>query len=467
MTDETHDPKLRSWVDSANLPETDFPIQNLPFGVFRRRHSGEVPRIGVAIGDQILDLAGCRNAGLLQELPLELREAVSAGVLNPLMSLGQASARQLRMHLSRMLRVGSVAARPEVLLPMAQAELLLPANIGGYTDFYASLFHASNVGRLFRPTAPLFPNYKYVPIGYGGRSSSIVVSGTPVQRPWGQVKPPDAEFPKYQPSSRLDYELEIGAFVGMGNDQGTPVELENAESHIFGLCLLNDWSARDIQAWEAQPLGPFLAKNFASTISPWVVTMQALEPFRAPPFERPAGDPQPLPYLSSQQNQSWGGFDITVEVWLRTRGMCAENIAPVRLSRGSFCDMYWTFAQMLTHHTSNGCNLRPGDLLGSGTISGSRPDSLGCLLELTAGGTRVIEMPDGSRRSFLEDGDEVIFRAFCEREGFLRIGFGECRGRVLGKNVRNGPTQIPCSPTAVSQNTKEGARVRPGSVSRR
>jgi fumarylacetoacetase len=377
-----------------------------------------------------LDLVACGIAGLLQELPLELREAVSAEVLNPLMSFGPAAALHLRMHLSRMLRADSGAAHPELLLPMAQAELLLPATIGDYTDFYSSLFHASNVGRLFRPNAPLFPNYKYLPIGYGGRGSSIVVSGTPVKRPWGQAKPPDADAPQYGPSSRLDYELELGAFVGRGNDQGRHVDLEDAESHIFGLCLLNDWSARDIQAWEAQPLGPFLAKNFASTISPWVVTMQALEPFRAPAFLRSPEDPQPLPYLSSQQNQSCGGLDITVEVWLRTREMCAEDIAPVRLSRGSFCDMYWTFAQMLTHHASNGCNLRPGDLLGSGTISGPRPDSLGCLLELTSGGTRAIQMPDGSRRTFLEDGDEVIFRAWCEREGVVRIGFGECRGRV-------------------------------------
>src|SRR5581483_11080995 len=303
MIDETHDPSLRSWVESANLPGAAFPIQNLPFGVFRPRSSSRRPRIGVAIGDQIVDFSCGRDAGLLQQLSLEIQEALCAEVLNPLMELGPAAALEIRALLSRLLRADTGTARPDILVPIAEADLLLPAHIGDYTDFYASIFHATNVGRIFRPNAPLFPNYKYVPIGYGGRSSSIVVSGTEVRRPFGQAKPPDANAPRFGPSNRLDYEIELGAFVGTGNRQGNSVKIEEAESHIFGLCLLNDWSARDIQAWEAQPLGPFLAKSFATTISPWVVTICALEPYRAPAFSRVKEDPQPLSYLFSERDQ--------------------------------------------------------------------------------------------------------------------------------------------------------------------
>jgi fumarylacetoacetase len=309
--------------------------------------------------------------------------------------------------------------------------MLLPAAIGDYTDFYASIYHATNVGSMFRPDNPLLPNYKYVPIGYHGRSSSIVASGTPIRRPQGQWKDATAERPMFGPSRLLDYELEVGFFVGPGNALGEPIGIDDAEPHIFGLCLLNDWSARDIQAWEYQPLGPFLAKNFATSISPWVVTMEALEPFRAPAFKRADSDPEPLPYLSSSRDRDHGGIDITLEVFLTSEQMRASGIEPVRLSRGNFRDLYWTLAQLLTHHTSGGCNLRPGDLLASGTVSGASKDSQGCLLELTRRGAEPIQLPGGELRKFLEDGDEVVFRAYCERGGHRRIGFGDCRG-VIG-----------------------------------
>jgi fumarylacetoacetase len=427
--DETHNPKLRSWVESANSAETDFPIQNLPFGVFRRRHSQEAPRIGVAIGDQILDLARCRDVGLLEAITGELPQAVAAPVLNPLMALGAPAMAQLRGRLIRTLDAERGGGDPNLLVPMDQAELLLPVAIGDYTDFYASVFHATNVGRIFRPDNPLLPNYKHVPIAYHGRSSSIVASGTDVTRPSGQSKAPDAPHPSFGPSQRLDYETEIGVFVGVGNALAQPVALDEAEQHLFGLCLLNDWSARDIQAWEYQPLGPFLAKSFVSTISPWVVTLEALAPFRSPALVRPADDPRPLPYLSSATNEETGGIDVTVDVFLQSAQMRDRGLEPLRLSQNSFLNMYWTVAQMVTHHTSNGCNLRTGDLLGSGTISGPQNDALGCLLEISRQG--AIELPTGETRRFLLDGDEVIFRGSCERDGYRRIGFGECRGMIV------------------------------------
>ena len=301
--------------------------------------------------------------------------------------------------------------------------MLLPVAIGDYTDFYASVHHATNVGSMFRPDNPLLPNYKWLPIGYHGRSSSIVVSGTPVRRPSGQTKDDASPAPVFGPSKRLDYEMELGMFIGPGNDLGEPIAVGSALDHVFGFCLVNDWSARDVQTWEYQPLGPFLAKSFATSISPWIVTLDALEPFRTRAFERASGDPEPLPYLRDDV-----GYDINVEVWLRTKKMSE----PVRLSRGNFRDMYWTVAQLVAHHTSNGCNLRPGDLLASGTISGPEKDARGCLLELTWRGTEPIQLPTGETRRFLEDGDEVILRAYCEREGVPRIGFGECRGVVVG-----------------------------------
>jgi len=419
----------RSWVESANNSRTDFPLENLPFGVFRR--SGGLACPGVAIGDQILDLQATVANGWLDTLDLEIRRSCESSSLNGMMALGREAVSTLRARLMDLLSNRGARARVEpALIPQSAVEMLLPARIGDYTDFYASIYHATNVGRLFRPDNPLLPNYKYVPIGYHGRASSIVVSGTEIQRPCGQTKAADAEAPSFGPSRSLDYELEVGFFVGRGNAQGQPIPISEAESHIFGLCLVNDWSARDIQAWEYQPLGPFLAKNFATTISPWVVTMEALEPFRAPAFVRPAGDPEPLPYLSVPKDGTCGGIDLKLEVWLKTKQMRAENTGPVRLSQCNLRDLYWTPAQMLTHHASNGCNLQPGDLLASGTVSGAAPDSLGCLLEITQRGAKPLQLPNGETRKFLENGDEVILRGYCERESHARLGFGTSSGIV-------------------------------------
>ena len=430
MTDETHDPKLTSWVPSAERAGTDFPIQNLPFGVFRHRDRDEMPRVGVAIGDQILDVTAARHAELLGGAAARAAEACDAPALNELMALGRDHWRPLRLELSRLLRAGS-PRRDDLLVPMASAELMRPAEVGDYSDFYASVHHATNVGSMFRPDNPLLPNYKHVPIGYHGRASSIVPSGTGITRPCGQLKDASADAPVFGPSRLLDYELEVGCFVGPGNALGQPIPIGEAEAHMFGLCLVNDWSARDIQTWEYQPLGPFLAKNFATTVSPWVVTLEALAPFRAPAYQRPAGDPAPLPYLASAADRDHGGFDLTLEVWLRSRAMREAGAEAVRLSRGRFADMYWTLAQMLTHHASNGCNLRPGDLLASGTVSGPSRDSRGSMLELSWRGAEPIELPDGETRKFLQDGDEIIMRGICERAGARRIGFGDCRGEVL------------------------------------
>jgi fumarylacetoacetase len=415
ILDATHDPALRSWVESANDPTTDFPIQNLPFGTFRRAGSNEPARVGVAIGDQVLDAAA---AGVIAERDL-----------NAVMALDAARVREIRAALSNRLQASAPRA-PELLVPMREAELLVPAHIGDYTDFYASLHHATNVGSMFRPDNPLLPNYKWVPIGYHGRASSIVVSGTTVRRPRGQTRDSADAAPSFGPSRRLDYELEVGAFIGRGNALGEPIAIDDAERHLFGLCLVNDWSARDIQTWEYQPLGPFLAKNFATTVSPWVVTVDALAPFRAPAFARAAGDPTPLPYLASAENEREGGFDITLDVSLRTTAMRAKATPPFLVSRVSFTNMYWTLAQLVAHHASNGCNLRPGDLLASGTVSGAEKESRGCLLERTWRGTEPLALPGGETRAFLQDGDEVIIRGYCERDGFRRIGFGECRGVI-------------------------------------
>jgi fumarylacetoacetase len=414
----THDPALRSWVTSANAADTDFPIQNLPFGRFRRAGSTEAFRIGVAIGDQALDL---KAAGL-----------IATDDMNALMAMGAAGRQTLRAAISEGLREGSrnEAAWLSALLPQAGLEMALPCHIGDYTDFYTGIHHATTVGKLFRPDAPLLPNYKWVPIGYHGRASSIGVSGQSFPRPLGQTKGPNEEVPVLRPSHRLDYELELGVFMGQGNALGDRLTMEQAEAHAFGMVLLNDWSARDVQAWEYQPLGPFLAKNFASTISPWIVTMEALAPFRAP-FVRPEGDPQPLPYLDSPGNRQQGGIDVELEVWLQTQAMRDAGQGPERLSQSSFRDAYWTVAQMITHHTINGCNLQPGDLLGSGTLSGARPEQAGSLLELSSGGKNPLTLANGETRTFLEDGDSIILRGYCVRAGFRRIGFGECQGLVL------------------------------------
>jgi fumarylacetoacetase len=429
--DSTHDPSLRSWVHSANDGRTDFPIQNLPLGVFRRRSPAAPSRIGVGIGDQILDLVSCRERGLLNGLSDAELDACSADTLNALAALGPSASNAVRRRASAILALGGSGPREEVLVAMDHAELLLPIAAGDYSDFYASVFHASNVGSMFRPESPLLPNYKHVPIAYHGRASSIVVSGTSIRRPSGQTKAASAPAPSFGPTERLDYELEMAAVIGVGNEMGRPVSIDRAETHLFGLCLMNDWSARDIQAWEYQPLGPFLGKSFATTIAPWIVSAEALAPFRSGAFARPAGDPQPLPYLRSAADESSGGFDVTVEAFLRTARMRDEKVEPHRLSRGSLRNLYWTVAQMIAHHTSNGCNLRPGDVLGTGTLSGPDDQSKGCLLEILRGGSHTIQLPTGETRGFLADGDEVIFRAYCERDGFARIGFGECSGVII------------------------------------
>jgi fumarylacetoacetase len=415
--DETHDPAAESWVESANAPASEFPLQNLPFGVFRsRKNRGEPPRGGVAIGDQILDLAAL---------------GVKTGpTLNALAGQGRPVWRNLRKELFKALHKKNKSYKrlEKHLVPMKDAEMLLPVSVGDYSDFYTGIHHATNVGKLLRPDNPLLPNYKWVPIGYHGRASSIVVSGTPVVRPKGQVKSGDT--PVYAPSERLDYEAELGFVVGSGTRLGRPIAIGDALEHVFGVVLLNDWSARDIQAWEYQPLGPFLAKSFATTISPWIVTLEALAPFRCPAFGRAEGDPRPLPYLFNEADQRSGGFAIDVEMHLRSARMRQDRIAAQRLSRGSFRDSYWTLAQIVTHQSSNGCNLQPGDLLGSGTISGAAPDSLGSLMELTQGGKNPIALPGGETRGFLQDGDEVIEHGRCEARGYRAIGFGEAAGRV-------------------------------------
>ena len=431
-TNETHDPKLTSWVISANDGQSDFPIQNLPFAVFRRRGSGEAWRGGVAIGDQIVDMAAAVNAGVFGGDAQPAAEAAAEPTLNNLMGFGPQSLSHLRKALSKALQSGSAqeAALKPCLVPQSQAEYTLPCRIGDYTDCYTSVHHATNIGKQFRPDNPLLPNYKWVPIGYHGRSSSIGVSGQAFKRPRGQVKPPDADAPQLLPSARMDIELELGVFIGQANALGEPIPIDGAESHIFGLVLFNDWSARDIQPWEYQPLGPFLSKNFASTISPWIVTMEALAPFRAP-FAHPAGDPQPLPYLSGAANSAAGGLDIELEALIETPKMRADQAAPARFTHTNYRHAYWTAAQMVAHHTVNGCNLQPGDLLGTGTLSGPTLDQACALIELTTGGKNPLKLPNGEQRTWLEDGDTVILRGWCERPGAARIGFGECVGTVL------------------------------------
>ncbi|MBS0452872.1 MAG: fumarylacetoacetase [Proteobacteria bacterium] len=417
--DATHDPKLKSWVAVANQAGCEFPIQNLPFGRFRPAGSQGGWRIGVAIGDQVLDL---RAAGI-----------VDTDDMNTLMAATPQQRQALRKRLSDGLREGSSeqGAWSKALAPQSACEYTVPCKVGDYTDFYTGIHHATTIGKLFRPDQPLMPNYKWVPIGYHGRASSIVVSGQDFKRPHGQTKAPDAAEPSFGPCKRLDYELELGFYVGAGNAMGQSVPMAEAEAHLFGVGLFNDWSARDIQAWEYQPLGPFLSKNFASTVSPWIVTMEALAPFRAP-FVRAAGEPQPLPYLDSPGNRERGQLDITLEVLIQTAKMREAGAAPHRLTKGRVAEAaYWTAAQLVAHHTINGCNLQPGDLFGSGTLSGPTPDAAGSLMELTLGGKQAIELPNGEKRTFLEDGDTLILRGWCERDGAVRIGLGEAVGTVL------------------------------------
>jgi fumarylacetoacetase len=422
-TDESNDPALTSWVDSADAG--DFPIQNLPLGIFsvgqRRR------KAGVAIGDYVLDLGGI--ADLLDE---EWREDLSQPVLNGWLARGPEAQRELRLRLQELL--SDERYRDDVepqLVGQTEVRLHLPCFIGDYTDFYVGIHHATNVGKQFRPDSPLLPNYKYVPIGYHGRASSVRVSGEPVIRPNGQRKAPDADLPEFGPSRRLDYELELGLWIGRGNDLGSPIPIEEAAEHIAGYCLLNDWSARDIQAWEYQPLGPFLAKNFLTSVSAWVVSPQALAPFRKPMPPRTGGDPQPLYYLDDPTDRESGALAIQLEVTLTTEKMRQQGVAPHVLSRGSAdAAMYWSAAQIVAHHASNGCNLQPGDLIGTGTLSTDSDGGLGSLLEISRGGKQPVELPGGETRSFLEDGDELTLRAWCEADGAARIGFGECVGRV-------------------------------------
>jgi fumarylacetoacetase len=432
MPNETHDPSRVSWVESANTPSADFPLQNLPFGVFRAG-PGSHARIGVAIGTEILDLAAAAAAGLLPSASTRLCEQSS---LNDLLAAGPVVWTELRRRLSELLGADTCRGENQTrvrscLVPQDRVTMQLPAAIGDYTDFYASIHHATRVGKLFRPDHPLLSNYKWVPIGYHGRASSVGVSPGAVRRPHGQSKDPQHARPDFGPTRSLDYEIELGAIVGPGNALGTPVPIADAAQHLFGVVLLNDWSARDLQSWEYQPLGPFLAKNFATTISPWVVTMEALEPFRAAAAARPAGDPAPLPYLSDAHDAARGGLDVVLEAWLLTPKMRTAGLPPHRLSAANFRQMYWTLGQLLTHHTSNGCNLQPGDLLGSGTVSGDTDESRSCLLELTSRGADPVRLPHGEIRTFLENGDEIILRGYAERPGARRIGLGECRGTIL------------------------------------
>ncbi|MEM8757642.1 MAG: fumarylacetoacetase [Planctomycetota bacterium] len=449
--DETHDPNLESWVESANDPETDFPIQNLPLGTIIAEVEGEPdsvsPHAAVRIGDSVVALDMLVEFGIVDEQSPEFQWLFVEEIGEQIVS------QQLRKTVQALLKSDNPILRDHpdrdsIVISAGQVGHGVPViSIGDYTDFYASVYHATNVGSMFRPDNPLLPNYKWIPVGYHGRASSVVPSGTPIHRPSGQLSPAeDGGAPGFGPCKMLDYELELGVVMGRGNELGSTIPIGEAEDHILGVCLLNDWSARDMQKWEYQPLGPFLAKSFATSVSPYLVTMEALAPFRSPAMPRPDGDPAPLPHLHSEHDQAHGGIDITLEVYLASKQMRDKGMDPVRLSRGSFKDMYWTIAQMVTHHASNGCNMQPGDLLGSGTVSGPSRGSRGCLLELTWDGDPFaaeptvvpgtqrtpIELPTGETRIFLADGDEVILKGSCEREGYRRIGLGECRGIIGG-----------------------------------
>lgn len=434
MLDATHDPARTSWVASAN-GHAAFPIQNLPLGVFSP--AGAAPRGGVAIGDMILDLAAALEAGLFSGAARDAAEAAAGPTLNPLLALGAPARRALRQRVSDMLDAqGAERATLETLAGRllhraADCTMHLPAAIGDYTDFYAGIHHATTAGRINRPDNPLMPNYKYLPVAYHSRASSVRPSGEDVRRPNGQRKLPEETAPTFGPCRNLDYELELGIWIGPGNPLGRPIPVGEAADHVAGFCLLNDWSARDIQSWEMPPLGPFLAKSLQTSISPWIVTAEALAPFRMAQPPRPAGDPAPLPYLFDAADQAEGALDIAFEVLLLTPAMRAAGAAPHRLSAAGGDMLYWTVAQMVAHHTSNGCNLRPGDLFGSGTLSGTERGTEGCLLEMTRGGREPVALPNGETRRYLQDGDEVIFRAQCRRPGRATIGFGECRGRVV------------------------------------
>ena len=432
----THDPQATSWVASAQATGADFPIQNLPLAVFRRAGSHAAFRGGVAIGDQIIDLAAAQAAGVLDGLGAQALAAAAEPTLNHFFAEGPSAWRALRHGLFDLLH--SSATGPKVdalrtcLVAQFDAEFTLPARVANYTDFYTSIHHARNVGKVIRPDDPLTPNFQWLPIAYHGRASSVVMSGTAFHRPHGQAMPPGARMPVYGACARLDYELEMGFFIGTGNALGEPVPLGEAEDHIFGMCLLNDWSARDHQFWEMNPLGPFLGKNFCTSISPWIVTMEALAPYRVPAVERPASEPQPLAYLDGAANRASGGLDVQLSVGIESAQHRARGLAPAEVSRTNFHHQYWTIAQMVTQHTVGGCNLQPGDLLGTGTISGPTPAEAGAMVELSRGGTQAITLAGtGETRTFLQDGDTVVLRGWCEKPGAARVGFGECRGQVL------------------------------------
>jgi fumarylacetoacetase len=423
----------KSWIESANEPAVGFPLQSLPYCAFA---AADEVHLGVGIGLFVLDLHLLSASGLLASLDPRIQQACRASQLNDLMHCGSEAWSELRGLLTQFLRDDASAdmrrALEPLLLPAESAKFVKPVIVGDYTDFYASIHHATNVGKLFRPDQPLLPNYKWIPIGYHGRASSLVVSGTEVRRPHGQVKLPNEDSPGFLPTNQLDYELEVAAYIGTGNPLGEPVPIASASGHIFGLSLLNDWSARDIQSWEYQPLGPFLGKNFATSVSPWVVPLDALQPFRTAPEARQSSDPKPLPYLDEASSNPTGSFDITLEVWLSTTKMRSELATSFQLGRSNLQNLYWTFGQMIAHHTSNGCNLNIGDLLGSGTVSGPQPGSQGCLIEITRRGASPLHLPNGEVRTYLEDGDEITILGFCEKEGLPRIGLGECRGVISG-----------------------------------
>lgn len=429
---ETHQADLRSWVASANDQQTDFPIQNLPFAIFKRTASNEKFRAGVAIGDFIVDLPAAHKAGIFSMSLTPILKTLYKSKLNKFMGLGKDAWSQLRLELSRALRENSSsqAQLESCLVAQAHVDYKVPARIGDYTDFYTSIHHATNVGKLFRPDNPLLPNYQWIPIGYHGRSSSIEISGHSFHRPQGQLKAPDADTPVLAACKKLDYELEVGIYIGSGNAMGQPIDINQAEEHVFGLCMFNDWSARDIQAWEYQPLGPFLSKSFASTVSPWIVTMEALAPYRAA-WSRPSKHPQPLPYLESDNNRQFGAVDMHLEVLLQTAKMKAEGHAPERVALSNFSQSYWTIAQMVSHHSVNGCNLKPGDFFGSGTQSGTTEDSVGALIEATQGGKNPITLSNGEQRTFLEDNDTVTLSGWCDSQTAPRIGFGNASATLL------------------------------------
>lgn len=437
ILNSTHDPQLRSWVESANRAGTDFPIQNLPFAVFHTQADGAA-RCGVGIGDFILDVSACQS--LFIGDALRAAQACADPALNALMALGNPTVSALRHALSALLSLGNDQDRSVLeaaLYPIADVKLLLPVKVAGYTDFFASIHHATNAGRLFRPDAPLLPNYKYVPVGYNGRASSVRVSGARVQRPWGQLKSPTVDAPVFAPATRLDHEVELGMYIGTSTQDGAPVGVGQAWDHIFGFSLLNDWSARDVQSWEYQPLGPFLAKSFATSVSPWVVTSEALAPFRVAAAERQEGDPAPLPHLLDVNDQRSGGVSIQMEATLSTERMRQTGVPAQRLSLSNTETLYWSFAQMVAHHTSNGSALEVGDLMGSGTVSGPGQEALGSLLEITRGGAQALDLAaTGEQRTFLQDGDELTLRGRCERHGYISIGFGTCVGTLLPASAK-------------------------------